>query len=172
VDVGDCVNHGPVHLVECTGPGWPASLTSTSTGGKRSSVVCTIACPSAGVPTLVVGCCLSTNTGFRRQPAARPTAMCRSRRPGHHAQRVEATNWVTAYGKHVGTATELTRHSQRRPVFAAALPLMSGRCPTGYWPCLPRGPLDCDDLPSNRPSLQVTGSEPYGLDSAERYRYV
>ena len=84
--------------------------------------------------------------------------------PGHD------TNWVTAYGKHVGTPTD---PSQPTP------PRLRWRPAAYVWPlpdwllAVPAGcPLDCDDLPWNKSPLRVTGSDAYGLDAGDHYGYV
>ncbi len=85
--------------------------------------------------------------------------------PGHD------TNWVTAYGKHVGTPTD---PSQPTPPPSSLAPcrlcLAVSRLATGR--ACRGGPLDCGDLPSNKSPLRVTGSDPYGLDAGDHYGYV
>ncbi len=88
-----------------------------------------------------------------------------------HAQHIEATNWVAAYRKYVGSppAASPATPAATKPPSKAPAPTASGssgRCEPGYSPCLPRvADLNCDDIPSSKTPVRVSGSDPYGLDS-------
>jgi hypothetical protein len=79
----------------------------------------------------------------------------------HRAQHIEATNWVAAYQRYVGTPPA-PRPRRRQP---PAVP-SDGSCEPGYTPCLPRvADLDCGQIPDARKPVHVTGNDPYRLDA-------
>jgi hypothetical protein len=82
------------------------------------------------------------------------------------AQRMEATNWIAAYEKYVGTTPRASTPQplpNPRPTRPAP---HSGSCEPGYSPCLPvTADLDCSDLSTAQTPVRVNGSDPYGLDA-------
>jgi hypothetical protein len=79
------------------------------------------------------------------------------------AQRMEATDWVAAYKKYVGTPDPVQPTSSPPSTEPSSRP---GHCARGYSPCLPVvGDLDCGDLSSDQTPVTVTGSDPYALDA-------
>jgi hypothetical protein len=85
------------------------------------------------------------------------------------AQRQEARNWVVAYRRYVGgsparpAASHQTSHQATRQQATSS---SGSGCEPGYSPCLSRvSDLDCADIPADKRPVQVTGSDPYRLDS-------
>ncbi|HET8604663.1 MAG TPA: hypothetical protein VFM09_12095 [Marmoricola sp.] len=85
------------------------------------------------------------------------------------AQRLEASDWVSAYRRFVGqppaTPSRAPRSSRpqarQKPVHA-----LGGSCEPGYTPCLPvTADLDCADIPDSKKPVRVSGSDPYRLDA-------
>jgi hypothetical protein len=82
------------------------------------------------------------------------------------AQRMEATNWIAAYKKYVGTTPRAPAPQPLSNPRPTRLAPMSDSCEPGYSPCLPvTGDLDCGDLSSAQTPVRVTGSDPYRLDA-------
>lgn len=86
------------------------------------------------------------------------------------AQHIEATNWVLAYKKYVGTPpaahTSSSRPARKQRATTGSGGSGSGSCEPGYSPCLPRAyDLDCGDISSSKKPIRVTGSDPYRLDA-------
>lgn len=80
------------------------------------------------------------------------------------AQHIEATHWVTAYRRYVGTPPTPTHTHTKQPT-SAATGTGTG-CEPGYSPCLPRvADLDCADIPASKKPVRVTGTDPYRLDA-------
>lgn len=80
-----------------------------------------------------------------------------------HAQHIERTNWVSAYRRYVETSDPV-QHTTAPPVPTPAP--SSGGCEPGYAPCMPIvADLNCDDIPSAKTPVRVTGDDPYGLDA-------
>jgi hypothetical protein len=79
-----------------------------------------------------------------------------------HAQHVEATNWVAAYKKYVGTPP--ASRPRRRTHHPA--PSAGGTCEPGYTPCLPIvSDLDCGQIDASKKPVHITGDNPYRLDA-------
>jgi hypothetical protein len=82
-----------------------------------------------------------------------------------YAQHIEGTNWAAAYRTYVGTPAPATPTTQA-PATTQSAPTGGSGCAPGYSPCLPIvGDLNCSDIPSDKTPVQVTGSDPYGLDA-------
>lgn len=85
------------------------------------------------------------------------------------AQHMEATNWVAAYRKYVGAPPAPVPPTTSSPPTTSQPPAPTesgGSCEPGYSPCLPTvADLNCDDIPSDKTPVTVTGSDPYELDA-------
>src|SRR6266508_4232014 len=83
------------------------------------------------------------------------------------AQHLEATNWVAAYRRYLGTPPPATpATSPSGPTVSSGPTTPTGGCEPGYSPCLPRvTDLDCSDIPDSKKPVKVTGSDPYRLDA-------
>jgi hypothetical protein len=86
------------------------------------------------------------------------------------AQRQEATNWVKAYRKYMGTLPAPTPAPTPAPPSMSSTPpartASGANCEPGYSPCLPvAGDLNCDDISDSLKPITVTGDDPYGLDA-------
>jgi hypothetical protein len=81
------------------------------------------------------------------------------------AQQIEATNWVAAYRRYLGTPPVATASTPTaRPTVHAGR--IERGCEPGYSPCLPRvADLNCSDIPASKTPVRVTGSDPYRLDA-------
>jgi hypothetical protein len=80
------------------------------------------------------------------------------------AQHADATNWVMAYERYLGSppaATAVPRAGER----TGATHATSGACEPGYSPCLPVvRDLNCDQISDAKKPIRVTGADPYHLD--------
>lgn len=89
-----------------------------------------------------------------------------------HAQRIEATNWVSAYRKLIGAPPPAVHHPAPAPLPKPARkparvhdPSWHRNCEPGYSPCLPvTHDLNCSDLSASQSPVTVSGDDPYGLD--------
>jgi hypothetical protein len=82
------------------------------------------------------------------------------------AQRLEATNWVAAYRRYIGTPPATPATNTSAPNASSGPTTPTGGCEPGYSPCLPRvADLDCSDIPDSKKPVKVTGSDPYRLDA-------
>ena len=95
--------------------------------------------------------------------------VCSGRLSLPRAQHLEATNWVRAYRRFVGTPAPAAIRSPAAPRTTrspSGSATSSGSCEPGYSPCLPRvGDLNCADIPDSKKPIKVTGSDPYRLDA-------
>ncbi|WP_310964710.1 hypothetical protein [Nocardioides terrisoli] len=83
------------------------------------------------------------------------------------AQKMEDTNWVSAYRRYIGapSVATTTAHATAPTTHAASKGSGSG-CEPDYSPCLPRvSDLNCADIPASKKPVRVTGSDPYRLDA-------
>lgn len=79
------------------------------------------------------------------------------------AQHMEATNWVVAYRKYVGSPPAPAPPPS--PPSTSQPPPPGGNCEPGYSPCLPRVyDLDCGEISDSLKPIDVTGDDSYGLD--------
>jgi 5-methylcytosine-specific restriction endonuclease McrA len=84
-----------------------------------------------------------------------------------YAQHIEATDWVSAYKRYVGSPPQPapTHTTSSQPTRTTAVHSSGGSCEPGYSPCLPQvADLDCADIPADKTPVRVTGSDPYRLD--------
>jgi hypothetical protein len=91
--------------------------------------------------------------------------VCAGRLSLADAQHREATNWVAAYRRYIGTppATPTGTRTTQTPTGSTSA---RHGCEPGYSPCLPRvADLDCPDIPAADKPVRVTGTDPYGLDA-------
>jgi hypothetical protein len=85
-----------------------------------------------------------------------------------HAQRMEVTNWVSAYRTLIGAPPPALHHRAPAPLPKPARvhhPSWHRNCEPGYSPCLPvTHDLNCSDLSASQSPVTVSGDDPYGLD--------